>query len=134
MSKTIKYIHFHNDSDLPIIIDSWVDGSNVLHCFRIEAREKRILHSSVGEWHINAMFKNVEDREKWEENGLKRFVIIGKFRSNPCAQGDYVWLDYDEPFKCEYSEIQIEEEYESVKGLITFSINPNINMNMQKYV
>jgi len=132
MDKTIKYIHFHNNSDLPVMIDSWVDGSNKLHYFKIEPGEKRILHSSVGEWHMNAMFEDSEDRKKWNEKGLHRFILIGKFRSNPSIRGDYVWLEYDDPFNCEYSKIENEDPDETVKGLITYSINLDTTIN--KYV
>jgi len=121
MSKTIKFIHFHNDTDLPVMIDSWVDGSNSLKYIRVGAREKLVIHSSVGEWHINAMLTNKEDRKLWDDNEkLKKVILIGKFRSKPCASGNYSWMEYDGLYDCVYSEI--ENPIENVKGLITFSI------------
>ena len=118
--KEIKYIHFVNNTDLPLMIDSWVDGSNTLQCLRIDPREKRIVHSSVGEWHMNAMLFG-EDRKLWDDiQNLKNVVLIGKFRSRPCAQGDYSWLDWDNKFDCVYSEL--DEPVDGVKGVITFSL------------
>ena len=104
----IKYIHFHNDSDLPLLLDSWIDGSSMLRTIRIEPREKRIVHSSVGEWHIHSITPS--DRKIWQE--------IGKFRSDPCASGNYSWLESD--FECIYSEIKTLEISET-RGLMTFS-------------
>jgi hypothetical protein len=119
---TSKYIHFHNNSNLPVMIDSWVDGSNSLQNLRVGPREKLIIHSSVGEWHINAMFYDSEDRKIWDENSkLKKVLTIGKFRSEPCARGNYSWLDYDNLFDCVYK--KLDDEVENVKGLITFSAN-----------
>ena len=115
----VKYIHFHNNTDLPICIDSWVDYSDCLSKmdqFRIEPREKRVMYSSVGEWHLNCMFNSCEDRQIWEDNGFSGCINIGKFRSNPCVSGDYSWME-DDLFECVYSELQ-----NPVKGVITFSI------------
>jgi len=118
--KEIKYIHFVNDTDLPVMIDSWVDGSNTLKCLKIAPREKRIIHSSVGEWHINAMLFD-EDRKLWNDNeNLKKVVIIGKFRSRPCPQGEYSWLDWDNKFDCVYSEP--DKPVDGVNGVMTFSL------------
>ena len=117
-SQSIKYIHFHNTTDLPIMLDSWVDGSNRLTCVRIGAKENRIVHSLVGEWHIQSMFENIEDCKLWKEAGLNNYILIGKFRSSPCAQGDYAWMEADEIFGCTYSE----NREDDIKGTITFSI------------
>ena len=110
-----KYIYFHNDTDLPVQISAWVSGSNTLQVARIGPNEKNILHSSVGEWHLDSMFENKEDRNIWINAGLETHLIIGKFRSDPCAMREYSWMEYNEPFKCIYSETN-----EQIKGLITF--------------
>jgi len=120
MSFETKYIYFHNDTDLPIMIDSWVDGSNTSKCLRIEPREKLVIHSSVGEWYLNA-FLNPKDRKLWDENEqLKHVFLIGKFRSHPCSQGNYSWLEYDNLFDCIYSESNNFDDPN--KGLIKFSL------------
>lgn len=104
MSNINKYINFYNNTDLPIMIDSWIDGSNVLKCLRVGPREKLVIHSSVGEWHLNAMFESADDRKMWKDKGLDECINIGKFRSNPCASGNYSWLDYEDIFECKYYE------------------------------
>ena len=120
----IKFIHFHNDTDLPIMVDSWVDGSDTLKCLRVGPREKLVLHSSVGEWHLNAML-NTEDRKLWNSHPtLKNCVLIGKFRSDPCMSGNYSWLEYDGLYDCVYSELEI--PIDNVKGVMTFSIIPPV--------
>jgi hypothetical protein len=116
----IKQIHFHNTTELPVMIDSWVDGSNKFYSQRIGAGEKVLIHSSIGEWHIHSMFTDTEDRKLWVENGLGKYLLIGKFRSKPCASGNYAWMEWDDYFECIYSE----NESEDVKGLITFIYNP----------
>jgi len=110
MVKEIKYIYFHNDTELPLMIDSWIDGSNLLYCMKIESGQKLIVHSSVGEWHLNIMFPNNEDYNLWVQNEPEftkyRSSILGKFSSRHCASGDYSWMEYDEPFNCEYTRVE----------------------------
>jgi hypothetical protein len=113
---TTKYIHFHNATEFPIMVDSWVDGSNTLECIKILSGEKLVIHSSVGEWHVNSMFPEEDDRKLWSSRGLKNYINLGKFRSDPCASGEYSWMDWDHIFDCVYSEI----EGDDVRGLITF--------------
>jgi hypothetical protein len=118
--ETIKFIHFHNDTDLPVMIDSWVDGSNTLKCLRVGPREKLIIHSSVGEWHINAMLSK-EDRKLWNDHPkLSHVILIGKFRSQPCASGDYSWMEQDGLYDCLYS--KLETPIENVEGVMTFRL------------
>ena len=120
--KEIKYIHFVNGTDLPVLLDSWVDGSNTLKTIRIEPFESRIVHSSVGEWHMNAMFYNETDNFAWKGRGLGKYnPNIGKFRSAPCAMGHYSWMEYDH-FVCEYTDFTTESDLR-VKGQITFAIS-----------
>lgn len=111
----IKYIYFHNNTDLPLQICRWTTGSNTLKSTRIGPNKKHLLHSSLGEWHMDSMFGDDADCELWKAAGLEKHSIIGKFRSEPCIQGNYSWMEYYEPFDCIYS-----ETYGEVKGLITF--------------
>ena len=99
----IKYIYFENKTDLPLQISCWVDGSNKLEMMRLGPKESTILHSSVGEWHIDSMFTCPKDRKLWTDKGLKNHLIIGKIRSQPCIQGNYAWMEYDQPFGCIYT-------------------------------
>ena len=115
------YIRFHNDTPFPIMINAWVKRSNVMKCLRIEKGENLIIHSSVGEWHMDSMLNSKEDRQIWTDAGLENHHIIGKFRSSPCAQGNYSWMEYYEPFDCVYSE----DKGEEVPGLITLQFTNN---------
>ena len=123
-AKSMKFIHFYNKTDLPVMIDSWMDESWVeesccLQTIRVGPREKRLIHSSVGEWILHTMFDNEQDKKLWENKGYNKYNNIGKFRSRPCAQGNYSWMEYDEPFLCIYSELDGKEEGE-INGVITF--------------
>jgi hypothetical protein len=119
-SKEVKYIYFINDTDLPLMIDSWV-VSNALECIKIAPREKRLIHSIVGEWHMNAMLPE-EDRKLWDNHEkLHNVTLIGKFRSRPCASGNYSWMNYDNLFNCVYS--KLDEPVNGAKGSMTFSFN-----------
>ena len=121
MFKTTKYIHFHNNTDMPILVEGWVDktyGLSTLKSLKVLVGEKVVIHSSVGEWHLYSMFTESEDREIWKKKGFGdyKYLNIGKFRSDPCASGNYSWVD--DPFECVYSEL--EEPIENAIGLITF--------------
>lgn len=123
MCEIIKYIHFHNKTDLPIMLDSWIDGSNRLHTIKINPRETQIIHSSVGEWHIHSMFEHSsKDRQIWIEKGFEKYTNIGQFRSSPCASGNYSWIDYEDIFECIFSKTELLEN--EFKGLISFSYAP----------
>jgi len=105
------------------MIDSWVDGSNSLRCLRVGPGEKLVIHSSVGEWHVNSMLTNEEDYKLWREGGLKWYVNLGKFRSNPCASGNYSWMEWEHIFDCVYSECEPvldSRSKEPINGLVTF--------------
>jgi len=124
--KTTKYVNFHNNSELPIMIDSWIDGSNSLKCLRVGPQEKLVIHSSVGEWHVNSMLTEETDYKPWREGGLKWYVNLGKFRSDPCASGDYAWMEWEHIFDCVYSECEPtfhEKSNEPITGLVTFVFN-----------
>ena len=123
--KATKFILFHNDTELPVMVDSWVDGSSSLKCLKVEPREKLVIHSSVGEWHLNSMIFD-EDRKIWNDKGLKKYTIVGKFRSDPCFSGNYSWMEYeDNVFNCVYSKLENYED-KRVKGIMTFSLNESL--------
>ena len=119
--KTTKYINFHNNSDLPIMIDSWVKNS--LKCLRVGPQEKLVIHSSVGEWHVDSMLDDENDYKVWKELGLNWYVNLGKFRSDPCASGNYAWMEWEHIFDCVYSECDTTfdpRSKEPIIGLVTF--------------
>ena len=121
MSYPIKYITFKNASPLTVIIEAFVDDSISSKCVRVGPEETVLVTSCVGEWHLHSMLGR-EDRKLWDTLDncrYKNIYTIGKFRSNPCASGNYSWLDYCDIFDCVYSE-KIENV---IKGLITFSLH-----------
>ena len=130
VTREIQYIYFHNDSDLPVIVEGWQNtksGISALVETRVEPRQQLIVHSTVGEWHMNSMFYDDKDIERWK--GLEKHSIIGKFRSRPCASGNYSWLEYDEPFRCVFTDITEEDlnkidapNKNKITGKITFSM------------
>jgi hypothetical protein len=123
LSKTTKYINFHNNTELPVMVDSWIDGSNSLRCLRVGPQEKLVIHSSVGEWHVNSMLTEESDYKQWREGGLKWYVNLGKFRSDPCASGNYSWMEWEHIFDCIYSEcdpVLDPRSKEPIVGLVTF--------------
>jgi hypothetical protein len=77
----------------------WTFNSNALQKMQIKTKEKKSIQSCVGEWHIT------------KNNG---YGYIGKFRSNPCASGNYSWM-YTNNYKCEYTE----PCENNINGLIT---------------
>jgi hypothetical protein len=121
MENYTKQIHFHNSTKLPVTIDSWIDGSNTMYSRKINPGEKSIIHSSVGEWHINSILDKKEDKKIWTDEGLSKYTILGKFRSQPCASGNYSWMEWEEIFDCVYSNYDLGG---NVKGLITFVYKP----------
>jgi hypothetical protein len=127
--ETITYIQFYNTTDLPVLIDAWntpaYSSVSTLTTTRIEPFESKIVHSSVGEWHMNAMFYNESDNFAWKGRGLGKYdPSIGKFRSSPCAMGNYSWMEYKH-FMCEYSDFKTESD-DRVKGQIKFSISKDL--------
>jgi hypothetical protein len=119
--KTTKYVNFHNSSDLPIMVDAWVNNS--LRCLRVGPGEMCVIYSSVGEWHVNSMLTDEADWKLWREGGLKWYVNLGKFRSDPCASGNYSWMEWEHIFDCVYSECAPTFDprtKEPIVGLVTF--------------
>jgi len=113
MTSINKSILFHNNTDLPLMIDSWVEHSSTLQSLRIGPREKMIIYSSVGEWLLNSMFPEEEDRAIWKEKSFSKYLNLGKFHCEPSASGNYSWMENDDLFDCVYSNID--------EPMITFS-------------
>jgi hypothetical protein len=114
--KTTEYIRFRNNTDLPINVGGFQDGR--LKEVKVGPFVEVILRSSVGEWHLDSMFQNDEDCKAWEDRGLQKYHTVGKFRSDPCALGNYSWMEYDDGvFECVYTELLSTED--GIKGHIT---------------
>jgi hypothetical protein len=108
------------------MLEAWVDGSNKLHTKKINAGEKYLVHSSVGEWHLNSMFFDTKDYNEWTEYfgknsmGYTKYTLVGKFRCKPCYFGNYSWMEYEEPFECVYS--KEDPDQNGIYGLMTYSL------------
>jgi len=132
MDSIKEYIYFHNNTELPLIIEAWVwiNGTSILKTVHIEPYEKAILYSTIGEWYMNTMLLNSHDKELWIKKGLEKCVNIGKFRSKPCIMGNYCWLDWEDKFECFYTEIDsnTKKELENIElgsnidGLVTLKL------------
>lgn len=117
----IKHIIFKNASPFTVIVESFIDDSISSKCVRVSPEETVLVNSCVGEWHLHSMLGR-EDRKIWDTLDncrYKNISTIGKFRSNPCASGNYSWIDYDAIFDCVYSE----NSENVITGLITFSLH-----------
>jgi hypothetical protein len=69
------------------------------------------------------MLTEETDYKLWRERGLKWYVNLGKFRSNPCASGEYAWMEWEHIFDCVYSKCEPtfnEKSNEPITGLVTF--------------
>ena len=119
------YIEFHNNTELPINVNSWVNGSRMLECWKVNPGEKRIVPSSVGEWYLDSMFEDLSQRQIWIEKGFDQYFSIGKIRSSPCSRGNYSFMEYLEPFECIFtpSESSNSLENNNIEGIATFIQN-----------
>lgn len=45
----IMFIIFWNKTDLPLMVDTWLEGVNQLTCLKIHPYERCVLHSRTGE-------------------------------------------------------------------------------------
>jgi hypothetical protein len=82
---------FFNNTDLPVMVDTWQADDPRLHSQKINPQERVTLSSRVGEWHLHTMFPDAADKQLWLDRGYT-FNLLGKFRNFPCAQGEYSWL------------------------------------------
>jgi hypothetical protein len=115
--KTTEHIKFLNNTDLPINVYGFQNG--VWAGLTVRPSEEVVLYSTVGEWHLDSMFYNDEDSKIWKDQGLQKYHIVGKFRSDPCALGDFSWMEFnDGAFNCVYTELLSTED--GIKGHITF--------------
>ena len=107
-----EYINFYNNTEFPVSIESWVNGSIVMKSIVVNPQERHIINSNVCEWHLWG----------WTIPSI-RSPYIGKFRSEACASGNYSWLEYEDDFECVYSE----HPDNKIKGLITLTVKNKNN-------
>ena len=115
-------IYFSNLTNLPIMIDYWINNSisvNEVKSMRIGPKEKVLTKSSIDCWNINAMFTEYEDIKLWKNNGLSDIIQIGSFSSTSCANGNYIWMKTYH-FRCVYSKVKNGQN--GITGMISFMI------------
>lgn len=111
-----KSMIFVNNTDLPIIICSWMEKIPGLSEYKdktILANTRETVYSDVGEWIISSQFWNKEQNDEWQSEGLEQDCRIAKFRNTPCAIGNYTWNYIEESFVLEHND-----------GVITWSRKP----------
>jgi len=80
----MKQLYFYNKTDVPIMINYWLDEiwvENICceYSIKIEPGEKRIIHSSLGEWNLHSNFSYDFDKKRWLDKGFNIENYIGKF-------------------------------------------------------
>uniref|UniRef100_A0A6C0B0I8 Uncharacterized protein n=1 Tax=viral metagenome TaxID=1070528 RepID=A0A6C0B0I8_9ZZZZ len=121
-TRCTEEIDFFNYSEFSVMLDFWIKDSNRLQSLLVKSCETCHLKSSIGEWHIHSMFPTEykEHRIPWIERGFGEHRYIGKFRSDPCASGNYSWMDDAQVFSCVYASPQSDDKY----GLVIFTLLP----------
>jgi hypothetical protein len=107
---------FVNDTDLPIIVSSWMEqipGLSEYKDLTILSKTTETVYSDVGEWIIGSEFWNKEQSDQWKNEGLSQYGRIAKFRNKPCASNNYTWNFIEEYFILEHAD-----------GVITWSRKP----------
>jgi len=108
---------FVNDTDLPIVVSSWINKSSGLGEYidkTILSNTTETVYSDVGEWIIGSQFYDKEQNDQWKNEGLSQYGRIAKFRNQPCAMGDYTWNFIEWAFILEHND-----------GIITWSRKPH---------
>lgn len=96
---------FINNSGLPINLETWQPdgpGLETTKTVLVKSGGKIVLPTSTGEWYLQT-FLDKEYADEWEAANINPGYQIGKFRSKPCASGDYSWMD-DEHFQIIYDD------------------------------
>ena len=94
---------FINNSGLPINLETWQPdgpGLETTKTVLVKSGEKIVLPTSTGEWYLQTILDK-EYADEWKAAKINPGYQIGKFRSKPCASGDYSWMD-DEHFQIIY--------------------------------
>jgi hypothetical protein len=111
----MKMIKFINETDLPIIIETWADtgiyGLSTFIKINVSPMEDVILYekdehdknqclytncSLTGEWIINSLYCiHEKEYQIWKDKGYRVMENIGKFRSESCILGNNTWTNTD---------------------------------------
>jgi hypothetical protein len=98
MSTTKRFPTFINNSGLPINLETWqkkMEGLHSLNEVLVKSDEQVIFPSTTGEWYLQNCLYNKEDVAEWIAAKMKPGYRVGKFRDEPCASGNYSWMNDD---------------------------------------
>ena len=91
-------IIFTNETDLPVVVSSYKQIMKYLQRMEdviVRPGQTIEVTSTTCEWFLSCVgFTDEEDYKLWDcyDGSISR---IGKFRSEPCARGDYSWMNTD---------------------------------------
>lgn len=63
------------------------------------------LYSITGEWYINSLFTDQDISARWKTHKLPQ-TEIAKFRTSPCASGEYFWMNIENYFNMYYNKTE----------------------------
>jgi len=95
---SIKTAQFINTTHLPIELSGLIQvlpGLNKLNSIVVMPNEECTINSITGEWFLTTYFNESKYKVMWAKNKMETIGSIGKFRKEPCIQGNYSWMDTD---------------------------------------
>jgi hypothetical protein len=95
--KMAHSVRFVNNTDYTKYLSTWVyyeQGINKYTEIAIDPGVEAVITSATGEWDINDYFYD-DNISKFHNCGYKRCEYIGKFRTVPCVQGKFSWIEHD---------------------------------------
>jgi len=100
---------FINKSGLPINLETWQkekekekEGLHAFNAVLVKPGDKVAFPSATGEWYLQNCLYN-EDAAEWIAAKIQSGYRLGKFRTYPCASGNYSWMN-DDNFDILYDE------------------------------
>ena len=90
-------VQFTNNTEYSKFLTTWVDyayGINKYEEVEVGPGKEVAIRSTTGEWEIYDYFYD-DNISKYHNCGYRRREYIGKFRLEPCVQGNRAWLETD---------------------------------------
>jgi len=100
-----KMIFKNNCKTLPIVVSSWIDkmpGLSECVDVTVPPNTEIEVESSIGEWIIGSLLTGKENCDVWRSHKLGFNARMAKFRTTPCAIGNYTWNFEDYNFDLTY--------------------------------
>ena len=131
----MQYITFVNNTPFPVMVETWksngiyglselsgviVNEYHEIKCIYLPdpclysinsptttaVNPKELtLYSITGEWYINSLFTDPDISARWKTHKLPQ-TEIAKFRTSPCASGDYFWMNIENHFNMYYNKME----------------------------